>query len=135
MQSTVSLVFICVLNVAGYAVFRGSNSEKDAFRRDPHSPAVAHLQYMNTRRGTRLLVSGWWGLARKINYTGDWMMGLAWCLCCGVTTPVAYFYAIYFFVLLVHRATRDDHMCSIKYGDDWKAYKAKVPAVFVPGII
>lgn len=31
---------------------------------------VAHLQFMETKRGTRLLTSGWWGSARKINYTG-----------------------------------------------------------------
>ena len=30
-------------------------SEKDAFRRDPDAPAVAHLSYLKTRRGTRLL--------------------------------------------------------------------------------
>jgi hypothetical protein len=30
-------------------------SEKDAFRRDPDAPAVAHLRYLKTRRGTRLL--------------------------------------------------------------------------------
>ena len=63
-----------VPQAAGYCVFRGANSQKDAFRRDPKAPEVAHLQYMNTKRGTRLLTSGWWGLARKINYTGDWLM-------------------------------------------------------------
>ena len=46
-----------------------------------------------------------------------------------------YFYAIYFAVLLIHRAARDDHFCAVKYGDDWKTYKAKVPAIFVPGLI
>ena len=39
---------------------------------------------------------------RKINYTGDWLMGLAWCLVTGFDTFVTYFYAIYFAVLLVH---------------------------------
>ena len=54
--------------------------------------------------------------------------------CCGLTTPLAYFYAIYFFVLLVHRSMRDDHSCSVKYGDDWKRYKAAVPALFIPHV-
>ena len=90
---------------------------------------------METARGSRLLTSGWWGMARKINYTGDWMMGLAWCLCCGAATPLAYFYAIYFAILLVHRAIRDDHFCSVKYGADWKEYKARVPAVFIPKVL
>ena len=96
---------------------------------------MAHLKYIETARGTRLLTSGFWGMARKINYTGDWLMGLSWCLCCGGTSIVAYFYAIYFFVLLVHRAARDDHMCAVKYGDDWKEYKKRVPSIFIPGLI
>jgi delta14-sterol reductase len=25
---------------------------------------------METKRGTKLLITGWWGMARKINYTG-----------------------------------------------------------------
>ena len=111
---------LTALHCVGYWVFRGSNSEKDAFRRDPSGPAVAHLKSMTTKRGTRLLVSGWWGTARKINYTGDWMMGLAWCLCCGGVTPLAYFYAIYFAVrppptalaLAVARHSRADDYCS-----------------------
>eukprot|EP00666_Eupelagonemidae_sp_cell4sb_P005629 gene5629-biopygen17799 len=48
---------------------------------------------------------------------------------------VTYFYPIYFAVLLVHRAWRDDCFCSEKYGDDWRAYKQKVRAVFVPYLI
>jgi delta14-sterol reductase/lamin-B receptor len=24
-----------------------------------------------------------WGLARKVNYSGDWLMGLSWCLLTG----------------------------------------------------
>ena len=130
-----ALVGIALLNVCGFAIFRGANSQKDAFRRDPTDPSVAHLTFLETKRGTRLLTSGFWGMARKINYTGDWMMGLAWCLCCGAASPLAYFYAVYFLVLLVHRAGRDDMFCSIKYGDDWARYKKEVPAVFVPGVI
>jgi len=130
-----ALVLVLALNVLGLCIFRGANSEKDAFRRNPNAPEVAHLQFLPTKRGTRLLTSGWWGMARKINYTGDWLMGLSWCLTCGGASPVAYFYAIYFAVLLIHRAVRDDHFCSVKYGADWETYKQKVPAVFVPGII
>jgi len=130
-----ALALIVGLNVLGFCIFRGANSQKDAFRRDPNAPAVAHLEYLETKRGTRLLTSGWWGMARKINYTGDWLMGLAWCLTVGGASPLAYFYAIYFAVLLIHRAVRDDHFCAVKYGEDWAVYKSKVPAVFIPGVI
>jgi len=103
----------------GYTIFRGSNGQKDAFRRDPNAAEVAHLKFIKTKRGTNLLISGWWGMARKINYTGDWIMGLSWCMLCGTGSIIPYFYAIYFAILLVHRALRDNHMCISKYGEDW----------------
>jgi hypothetical protein len=37
--------------------------------------------------GTNLITSGWWGMARKINYTGDWLFGLSWSLFTGVLEP------------------------------------------------
>ena len=37
-------------------------------------------------------ISGWWGAARKINYTGDWLMGLSWCLFAGNDSLIPYFY-------------------------------------------
>ena len=91
--------------------------------------------YLHTKRGTKLLTSGWWGKARKVNYTGDWIMGLSWCLVCGFESLVPYFYAIYFFVLLIHRAIRDDALCAAKYGEDWKEYKKIVPIMFIPGLV
>lgn len=129
------LAAIAALNVLGYWIFRGSNGQKDAFRRDPNDPALSHLETLTTKRGRKLIVSGWWGMARKINYTGDWIMGLSWCLFTGFNSIVPYFYAIYFCILLVHRAFRDNDQCAAKYGSDWPKYKAKVPYVFVPGLI
>lgn len=133
------------LGLLGYWVFRGSNSEKDAFRRDPKGKDVQHLkvlevQNLQTNKPSKLLVSGWWGLARKINYTGDWLMAWAWSMTTGCPyltsgTALTYFYPIYFAVLLIHRAGRDDHFCSIKYGEGWTEYKKKVPCVFIPYVI
>jgi Delta14-sterol reductase len=133
--SVPALMAIVGLYLLGYWIFRSSNSEKDAFRRNPKDPAVRHLSYMPTQRGTLLLTSGWWGMARKINYTGDYIMGLAWCMLCGFGSIVPYFYAVYFAILLVHRSIRDDHMCQEKYGDDWEEYKRRVPYRFIPHIV
>ena len=129
------LIGIVACNCFGYFVFRSANSQKDAFRTDPNDASLSHLTYLQTKRGTKLLTSGWWGRARKINYTGDWIMGLSWCLLCGLESIVPYFYAIYFCILLIHRAARDDHMCSEKYGEDWNKYKQVVPYQFIPGVI
>jgi hypothetical protein len=91
-------------------------------------------EYIETRRGTLLLTSGWWGIARHCNYLGDLMMGLAWCLPTGFEHPLPYFYIAYFTILLVHREWRDNAMCQEKYGPDWDAYCRKVPWRIVPGI-
>jgi delta14-sterol reductase len=133
--SYAALAVILAINRFGYLIFRGSNGQKDAFRRNPNDPALAHLTFLQTKRGTKLLTSGWWGMARKINYTGDYIMGLSWCLVCGFDSIVPYYYAIYFLILLVHRSIRDDHMCQAKYGDDWQTYKKMVPYRFVPGVV
>ncbi len=61
-------------------------------------------------------------------------MTLSWCLLCGFDSPIPYFQAIYFAILLVHRADRDDALCADKYGADWETYKAMVPYRFIPGV-
>mmetsp|Transcript_24640 Transcript_24640/g.24872 ORF Transcript_24640/g.24872 Transcript_24640/m.24872 type:complete len:481 (-) Transcript_24640:46-1488(-) len=133
--SPLSLSLIIALHSIGFYIFRAANSQKDLFRRDPNHPQVAHLQYMRTKRGTKLLISGWWGAARKINYTGDFLVTLSWCLLCGFNSPLPYFQALYFAILLVHRAIRDDKMCTEKYEEDWSEYKKQVPYMFIPYLV
>jgi delta14-sterol reductase len=69
---------------------------------------------METKRGTKLLTSGWWGVSRHPNYMGDLIMALSWSLPTGFDTPLPYFYVVYFAVLLVHRGLRDDEACEKK---------------------
>ncbi|EKM49204.1 uncharacterized protein PHACADRAFT_131882 [Phanerochaete carnosa HHB-10118-sp] len=89
---------------------------------------------MDTKRGTKLLISGWWGMCRHPNYFGDLLMALAWSLPTGFETPVTYFYVSYFLVLLMHRQYRDDENCEKKYGEDWHKYKQLVSYRIVPYI-
>ena len=132
--SPLAVVAIVALNIAGYALFRGSNSQKDVFRRNPAHPAISHLKTISTQKGTKLIVSGWWGICRHPNYVGDLMMGLAWCLPCGLTHVIPYFYIIYFTILLVHRQLRDEGHCRAKYGKDWDRYCGIVRWRLIPGI-
>jgi len=123
------------LNVLGYAIFRGANIQKHKFRKNPAGLVWRKRpEYIQTKRGTLLLTSGWWGIARHCNYLGDLLMGLAWCLPTGFEHPLPYFYIAYFTILLVHREWRDNAMCKEKYGPDWDAYCRKVPWRIVPGI-
>ncbi|KAG2485661.1 hypothetical protein HYH03_015633 [Edaphochlamys debaryana] len=130
-----ALALVLAVKALGYVIFRGANGQKDLFRSNPNDPRVKHLKTLKTERGTSLIVSGWWGTARHINYFGDWIMGLAWCMPAGLTglaSIVPYFYCLYFASLLVHRELRDEHACRIKYGKDWDKYCALVRWRIVP---
>jgi delta14-sterol reductase len=126
---------IVALNTAGFLIFRLSNYQKHRFRNNPKLPVWGKPpEYIKTARGSLLLTSGWWGLARHINYFGDLLMALAWCLPCLFGSPVPYFYVTYFTILLVHRERRDNKRCLAKYGKDWETYTQKVRRRIVPGI-
>ena len=68
----------------GYSIFRMSNSQKNMFRNNPNDPRVAHLKHLETKAGTRLLISGWWGISRHINYFGDWIQSWPYSLPTGL---------------------------------------------------
>ena len=78
------IIGVLAPQVVGYYLFRSANNEKNRFRNDPNDPKVAHLQSIQTKTGTRLLTSGWWGTARHINYLGDWIMAWSYCLPTGI---------------------------------------------------
>lgn len=124
--------FIIALKLCGYVIFRCANSQKNAFRKNPSDPKLAHLKTIHTSTGKSLLVSGWWGFVRHPNYLGDLIMALAWSLPCGFNHILPYFYVIYFTMLLVHREARDEHQCKRKYGLAWEKYCQRVPYRIFP---
>ncbi|CAZ81998.1 unnamed protein product [Tuber melanosporum] len=128
------VVGVLAVQGLGYWIFRRANREKHDFRTDPNDPKLAHIKYIETKSGSRLMITGWWGIARHINYLGDWIMAWAWCLPTGYRGPLSYFYVVYFAILLLHRDRRDEAKCKLKYGADWKRYTDLVPSRIVPGI-
>lgn len=130
-----AMALLVVLNFAGYYVFRSANLQKHRFRTED-DPLIwgKEPSYIQTERGTKLLTSGWWGIARHANYLGDLMMALAWCLPCGFSHVTPYFYFIYFAPLLIDRERRDHRVCQKKYGADWDTYCEKVPYRILPGV-
>lgn len=125
---------ITALKLCGYIIFRCSNTQKNAFRKNPADPKLAHLKTIHTSAGKNLLVSGWWGFVRHPNYLGDLIMALAWSLPCGFNHILPYFYVIYFAVLLVHREARDERQCRRKYGLAWDKYCRRVPYRMLPHV-
>jgi len=124
---------LVTLNLLGYAVFRGANWQKHQFRKNPEAPIWGKKpEFIRTQHGSLLLTSGWWGIARHMNYLGDLTMALAWCLPCLFESPLPYFYFVYFLILLLLRERRDHEACREKYGQDWDAYCRKVRWRIVP---
>uniref|UniRef100_A0A2D4KLN3 7-dehydrocholesterol reductase n=1 Tax=Micrurus paraensis TaxID=1970185 RepID=A0A2D4KLN3_9SAUR len=137
-------VGILLLGLVGYYIFRMTNHQKDLFRRTdgnckiwgkkPKYIECAYTSASGIKHYSKLLISGFWGIARHFNYTGDLMGSLAYCLCCGFNHILPYFYIIFMTILLVHRCIRDEHRCYNKYGKDWKTYTDTVPYRLFPGI-
>ncbi|ODV82382.1 ERG4/ERG24 ergosterol biosynthesis protein [Suhomyces tanzawaensis NRRL Y-17324] len=119
---------ILALKFGGFYVFYSANRQKSDFRQGK----LDHLKSIKTKTGSKLLCDGWWAISQHINYLGDWLVGLSWCLLTGFQTPLTYFYAIYFAVLLLHRQTRDDAKCREKYGEQWLEYQRRVPYKIIP---
>uniref|UniRef100_A0A8C6VSB5 Delta(14)-sterol reductase LBR n=1 Tax=Nothobranchius furzeri TaxID=105023 RepID=A0A8C6VSB5_NOTFU len=128
------LFAIVVLKLVGFYIFRKSNSEKNAFRRNPSDPRFSHMKTIPTATGKSLLVSGWWGVVRHPNYLGDLLMALAWSLPCGFRHLLPWYYMIYFIILLVHRDSRDMSDCRRKYGSAWDEYCRTVRYRIIPRV-
>ncbi|KAL0637361.1 erg24, C-14 sterol reductase [Maublancomyces gigas] len=128
------LAGVLAVQAMGYYTFRGANGTKNTFRTNPNDPSVKDIKYIETKSGSKLMISGWWGISRHVNYLGDWIMAWAWCLPTGFTTPIPYFYVVYFAVLLLHRERRDEAKCKIKYGKDWERYTSVVRYRIIPGV-
>ena len=80
----VKLVGIVGLIFLGFFIFRSANSQKNDFRTNPKAQSVSHLKYIETKTGSKLLISGWWGISRHINYLGDWIQSWPYSLPTGV---------------------------------------------------
>lgn len=119
---------VLLISFTGFYIFKASNNEKSNFRQGK----LNHLKSIQTERSTKLLCDGWWGLSQHINYFGDWLHALSWCLATGFKTPLTYYYVLYFASLLLHRQRRDGIKCREKYGEAWKQYEKQVPYKIIP---
>ena len=135
---------VFAMGMFGYYIFRAVNHQKDIVRRADGNcmiwgkPAKFIRANYTTLDGKKhssiLLASGWWGIARHFNYTGDLILSFAMCAACGFNHLLPFFYIIYMAILLVNRIGRDDARCSGKYGKYWDDYKKAVPYALIPYI-
>jgi Delta14-sterol reductase len=122
---------LVLLHLGGLWIFRGANAQKDRFKRDPEADIWGKPP---ETLGGRLLVSGWWGIGRKINYTGEIMVYLSFALCTGFQSIVPFLLPLWLCVLLPHRAWRDEKRCREKYGELWDEYTRRAKFRMIPFI-
>lgn len=127
--TTAAVIANCFVFLIGYMVFRGANNQKHIFKKNPKALIWGRPPKVI---GGKLLVSGYWGIARHCNYLGDLLLALSFSLPCGISSPVPYFYPVYLLILLIWRERRDEARCAEKYKDVWAEYCRVVPWRILP---
>ncbi|KAF7931348.1 hypothetical protein EAE99_003819 [Botrytis elliptica] len=128
-----------------YWVWDTSNGQKDSFRTMERGtfvkrrtfPQLPWQELYNPKtimadNGDAILADGWYGLARKINYSFDLYFTVSWGLFTGFDSPFPWFCLVFFTVMIARRAMRDITKCRQKYGDAWRQYEKQVPYLFIP---
>ena len=124
------LIFFC-----GWGLSRGANLQKFYFKRNPEKAFLGIMPETISDGKNSLLVNGFWGLSRHINYLGEILMGTGIILCTGYPALLwPWLYPLYYVALLFPRQMDDDKRCHLKYGGLWSEYKQKVPYKIIPFI-
>ncbi len=127
------LVIYALIFFSGWCLSRGANLQKYFFKKDASKVFLGIKPETITDGKRTLLVNGFWGLSRHINYLGEILMATGIILCVGHPLMIApWLYPIYYVVLLFPRQIDDDKRCAQKYGALWKVYLKKVPYKIIP---
>ena len=110
---------LVILYAFGFWLFRGANGQKHRFRQNPEARIWGRRA--ETLDG-RLLVSGFWGVGRHLNYSGEICVYAAFVLTTGFESWIPYLLLAWLIGLLVHRSRRDERRCRAKYGELWDRY-------------
>ncbi|KAJ5216917.1 C-24(28) sterol reductase [Penicillium chermesinum] len=139
------LAFLYIGYLFVYWVWDTTNSQKNRFRQQERGTLVTRKTFpqlpwqtlenpktLTSEDGSKILVDGWYGKARKIHYTCDLYFALNWGLITGFSSPFPWFYPVFFAAMISHRALRDIQRCRTKYGETWLEYERQVPYLFIP---
>ena len=132
---TYLLVVYGLVFLISWSLARGANLQKYFFKKDPKRSFMGLAPETISDGHKILLVNGFWGLSRHINYLGEIGMAIAIVLSVGHPSILwPWLYPIYYFALLFPRQIADDKRCAIKYGLLWEQYVKKVPYRIIPWV-
>lgn len=132
---TYLLVLYAFIFFTGWSLSRGANLQKYFFKKDPKRVFLGITPETITDGNKTLLVNGFWGLSRHINYLGEIVMATGIILCVGHPLLLwPWLYPLYYVALLFPRQMDDDKRCALKYGPLWEEYLKKVPRRIIPFI-
>jgi len=127
------LVCYAVLFLLGWTLARGANMQKYFFKTSPKKVFLGIKPETISDGNNTLLVNGFWGLSRHINYLGEILMGTAIALSVGHPNVIwVWLYPLYYVALLLPRQIDDDKRCTAKYGVLWQRYTKKVKYRVIP---
>ena len=127
------LICYVFLFLLGWTFARGANMQKYFFKTNPQKTFLGITPETISDGNKTLLVNGFWGLSRHINYLGEILMGTAIALSVGYPEILwVWLYPIYYIALLLPRQIDDDKRCEAKYGALWKVYTQKVTYKIIP---
>jgi protein-S-isoprenylcysteine O-methyltransferase Ste14 len=134
--SAAMLAAAAALFFAGWSLARGANMQKYVFKRDATAKFLGIIApEVITDGEQKLLANGFWGVARHVNYLGEFLMAIGLTLSLGYPDHFApWLYPLYYVVLLIPRQIDDDRRCTQKYGPLWTEYVRRVPYRIVPGV-
>ena len=107
----------------------GANRQKHRLRQNPD------ITIWGKRAETldgRLLVSGFWGIGRHLNYTGEICVYVAFTLTTGFASWIPFLLPAWLTGLLLHRSRRDERRCRAKYGELWERYTQRARFAMLP---
>ena len=122
--SSIRIVLLILFNLFASYIFRVSNLQKHQFKLKQANPR-SWFYWWNKDLvvlENKLLCSGFWGIGRHLNYTGEILVYLSIASINGMQSFMPYVLPLSLLLLLMQRAWRDEQRCKIKYGQLWIKY-------------
>jgi len=114
------VLLLLLFHLVSHYILRESNWQKFEYKK--HGMKAKIWGQEPKLIGNKLLVSGFWGIGRHLNHTGEILTYLSMTMCCGVDDFLPHLLPLFVTILLVQRTEREEKKCQLKYGELWDQY-------------